>query len=186
MRKLSAIAVVMFVAGVCVGGRFVGAAESQASAGTTQKPFVTGARGAMSKQPTTLGAFSVSLTVKNLQASQAFYEKLDFEVVGGDAAQNWLILRNGVVTIGLFHGAFERNVLTFNPGWDHEAQAVASFTDVREHQRRLESKGLEFTSKADEKGTGPGSFMLVDPDGNPVLVDQHAPASLERRAPKGR
>ena len=96
----------------------------------------------MTKQPTTLGAFSVSLAVKNLQASRAFYEKLDFEVVGGDAAQNWLILRNGIVTIGLFQGMFERNILTFNPGWDDKAQAVGPFTDVREHQRRLKSKGL--------------------------------------------
>ena len=97
----------------------------------------------MTKQPTTLGAFSVSLAVKDLQASRAFYEKLDFEVVGGDAAQNWLILRNGTVTIGLFQGMFERNILTFNPGWDEQAQAVEPFTDVREHQRRLKSRGLD-------------------------------------------
>lgn len=133
----------------------------------------------MTKQATTLGAFSVSLAVKNLQASRAFYEKLDFEVVGGNAAQNWLILRNGIVTIGLFQGMFERNVLTFNPGWDYQAQAVERFTDVREHQRRLKSKGFELTKEADERGTGPAGFMLVDPDGNPVLIDQHAPASLQ-------
>jgi lactoylglutathione lyase len=128
---------------------------------------------AMTQQATTLGAFSVSLAVKNLEASRAFYDKLDFKVVGGDAAQNWLILRNGSVTIGLFQGMFERNLLTFNPGWNDQAQAVERFTDVREHQRRLKSKGLKLMSEVDEKGTGPASVMLVDPDGNPILIDQH-------------
>jgi lactoylglutathione lyase len=127
----------------------------------------------MTKQGTTLGAFSVSLAVKNLQASLAFYEKLGFEVFGGDPAQNWLILRNGTATIGLFQGMFERNILTFNPGWDDKAQAVEEFTDVREHQRRLKSRGLELTTEADESSTGPASFVVVDPDGNPVLIDQH-------------
>ena len=127
----------------------------------------------MTKQPTTLGAFSVSLTVKDLVASRAFYEKLDFEVVGGDPAQNWLILRNGSVTIGLFQGMFERNMLTFNPGWDDKARAVEAFTDVRAHQRRFKSKGLALTSEADERSTGPASFVIVDPDGNPILIDQH-------------
>jgi lactoylglutathione lyase len=127
----------------------------------------------MTKQPTTLGAFSVSLAVKDLQASRAFYEKLDFEVAGGDPAQNWLILRNGPITIGLFQGMFERNLLTFNPGWDEKAQPVGEFTDVRAHQRRLKSKGLELTSEADESSAGPASVMLVDPDGNPILIDQH-------------
>ena len=138
----------------------------------------------MTKQPTTLGAFSVSLAVKTLQASRAFYEKLDFEVVGGDPAQNWLILRNGSVTIGLFQGMFERNILTFNPGWDVKAQAVKKFIDVREHQRRLKSRGLTLTAEADENGTGPASFMLSDPDGNPVLVDQHV-ASAPRAKNNG-
>ena len=127
----------------------------------------------MAKQPTTLGAFSVSLAVKDLQASRAFYEKLDFEVVGGDAAQNWLILRNGTVTVGLFQGMFDRNILTFNPGWDEKAQPIAEFIDIREHQRRLKSNGVELTSEADENGAGPASLMLIDPDGNPILVDQH-------------
>lgn len=127
----------------------------------------------MTKQPTTLGAFSVSLAVKDLQASRAFYEKLDFEVVGGDPAQNWLILRNGTVTIGLFQGMFDRNILTFNPGWDDKATAVEEFTDVREHQRRLKSKGIELTTEADERTTGPASLVVVDPDGNPILIDQH-------------
>jgi catechol 2,3-dioxygenase-like lactoylglutathione lyase family enzyme len=127
----------------------------------------------MANQPTTLGAFSVSLAVKDLQASRAFYEKLDFAVVGGDPAQNWLILRNGTVTIGLFQGMFERNILTFNPGWDAVAQPVQEFTDVREHQRRLKANGLEFVSETSESSAGPANFVLVDPDGNPVLVDQH-------------
>ena len=144
-------------------------------ASRAEKRAVTGSGDTMTKQPTTLGAFSVSLAVKDLKASRAFYEKLDFAVVMGDDAQNWLILRNGTVTIGLFQGMFERNILTFNPGWDDQAQAVAEFTDVREHQRRLKSAGLELTTEADESGTGPASFMLIDPDGNPILLDQHVP-----------
>jgi lactoylglutathione lyase len=127
----------------------------------------------MTTQPTTLGAFSVSLAVKDLQASRDFYEKLGFEVAGGDPTHNWLILRNGAVTIGLFQGMFERNMLTFNPGWDAEARPVAGFTDVREHQRRLKAQGLAFQTEADESGQGPASFVVVDPDGNPILVDQH-------------
>jgi catechol 2,3-dioxygenase-like lactoylglutathione lyase family enzyme len=127
----------------------------------------------MTKQPTTLGAFSVSLAVKDLQASGAFYEKLGFTQVLGDAAQNWLILRNGTVTIGLFQGLFDRNVLTFNPGWDDQAHPIGKFTDVREYQRRLKASGLELTMEADECSTGPASVMLTDPDGNPVLIDQH-------------
>jgi catechol 2,3-dioxygenase-like lactoylglutathione lyase family enzyme len=143
---------------------------------------LAGMAAAMTTQPTTLGAFSVSLAVKDIKASRAFYEKLDFEAVGGDVAQNWLILRNGNVTLGLFQGMYERNLLTFNPGWNHNAQALERFTDVREHQRRLKSRGLKLTKEADEKGTGPAGFMLVDPDGNPILIDQHAPASLPRPA----
>ncbi len=126
----------------------------------------------MTKQPTTLGAFSVSLAVKDLPASRVFYEKLGFSAAGGDG-KNWLILRNGTVTIGLFQGMFERNILTFNPGWDHLAQAVGEFTDVREHQRHLRAQGLTFQTEADENSKGPASFVVVDPDGNPVLVDQH-------------
>ena len=126
----------------------------------------------MAKQPTTLGAFSVSLAVKDLQASRAFYETLDFEVVGGNA-RNWLILRNGSVTIGLFQDMFKGNILTFNPGWDEKAQAAGEFVDVREHQRRLKAGGLELMTAADETTTGPASCMLVDPDGNTILIDQH-------------
>jgi catechol 2,3-dioxygenase-like lactoylglutathione lyase family enzyme len=127
----------------------------------------------MAQQPSTLGAFSVSLAVKDLHASKAFYEKLDFRVVGGDAKQNWLILRNGTVTIGLFQGMFDRNILTFNPGWDDQAQAVSEFTDVRDHQRRFRTQGLEPAPAADESTTGPASLILVDPDGNSILIDQH-------------
>jgi catechol 2,3-dioxygenase-like lactoylglutathione lyase family enzyme len=128
----------------------------------------------MSTQQTmTLGNFSVSLAVKDLAASRAFYQKLGFEVFGGDPAQNWLILQNGPVTIGLFQGMFERNLLTFNPGWDNKCNTLKDFTDVRELQRRLRSAGIEPTTAADESTTGPASFIIVDPDGNPILVDQH-------------
>jgi lactoylglutathione lyase len=120
-----------------------------------------------------LGAFSVSLAVKNIQASKDFYEKLGFEVVMGDISQNWLILRNGDHTIGLFQGMFERNTLTFNPGWDKNNQNLDNFTDVRELQKQLKAQGVELMSEADESTTGPASFMVIDPDGNPILVDQH-------------
>ncbi|MFC2141569.1 VOC family protein [Acidobacteriota bacterium] len=120
-----------------------------------------------------LGAFSISLTVKDIEVSRAFYEKFGFGVVGGDASQNWLILRNGDHTIGLFQGMFEKNTLTFNPGWDKNAAPLDSFTDVRDLQRQLKAQGVEFLSEADEDSTGPASFIAVDPDGNPILVDQH-------------
>ena len=120
-----------------------------------------------------LGAFSVSLAVKDLEASRDFYKKFGFEVVGGDPSQNWLILRNGDHTIGLFHGMFEQNILTFNPGWDKFAQPLDSFTDVRELQRHLKDNGVVLQTEADENGSGPASFVAVDPDGNPILVDQH-------------
>ena len=120
-----------------------------------------------------LGAFSISLAVKNIEASKAFYEKFGFEVVGGDQSQNWLILRNSGHTIGLFQGMFESNILTFNPGWDAEAQPLDSFTDVRELQRQLKAKGIQLVSEADEETTGPASLVAVDPDGNTILVDQH-------------
>jgi catechol 2,3-dioxygenase-like lactoylglutathione lyase family enzyme len=120
-----------------------------------------------------LGNFSVSLAVKDLQASREFYEKLGFTVFGGNPSQNWLILKNGEVIIGLFQGMFEKNMLTFNPGWDSDAQQLPAFTDVRELQRRLKAQGVQFLIEADENTTGPASFMAVDPDGNPILVDQH-------------
>ena len=120
-----------------------------------------------------LGAFSISLAVKDLGESRAFYEKLGFVEFGGDASQNWLIMKNGDHIIGLFQGMFERNTLTFNPGWDQEAQSLDRFTDIRELQRRIREKGVEFISKADESTSGPASFIIEDPDGNPILVDQH-------------
>jgi len=120
-----------------------------------------------------LGAFSVSLAVKDLAASTAFYEKFGFKSFAGNAEQNWLILKNGDHVIGLFQGMFEKNILTFNPGWDQNAQKVASFTDVRELQRELKAQGVELMQQADESTTGPASFVAVDPDGNPILVDQH-------------
>ena len=120
-----------------------------------------------------LGAFSISLTVKDIHASKAFYEKLGFEVFGGDISQNWVILKNGAHVIGLFQGMFEKNMLTFNPGWDQDAQKLDTFTDVRELQRQLKAQGVEFTTDADEGTTGPAGFVIVDPDGNPILVDQH-------------
>ncbi len=120
-----------------------------------------------------LGAFSISLAVKDLAASRAFYEKFGFKSFAGDASQNWLIMKNGDHAIGLFQGMFEKNILTFNPGWDSNARKLASFTDVRELQRRLRAQGVQFQQQADEGTTGPASFVAVDPDGNPILVDQH-------------
>jgi catechol 2,3-dioxygenase-like lactoylglutathione lyase family enzyme len=120
-----------------------------------------------------LGAFSVSLAVKDLAASRAFYEKLGFTAFHGDASQNWLILKNGDHVIGLFQGMFDRNTLTFNPGWDQTASPVADFTDIRELQRRLKEQGVELVAEADEATTGPAYLMVMDPDGNPVLIDQH-------------
>ena len=120
-----------------------------------------------------LGAFSISLAVEDLEASRDFYVKLGFEVVGGDPSQNWQILRNGDHTIGLFQGMFEQNILTFNPGWDRNANPLDTFTDVRELQRRLKERGVRLVNEADENSTGPASFVALDPDGNPILVDQH-------------
>ncbi len=123
-----------------------------------------------------LGNFSVSLTVKDIAVSRAFYEKLGFKVSGGDQAQKWLVLQNETTTIGLFQGMFEKNLLTFNPGWDSSKKTLADFDDVREIQRTLVSKGLTLATKADESSTGPASLTLLDPDGNPILIDQHVPA----------
>jgi catechol 2,3-dioxygenase-like lactoylglutathione lyase family enzyme len=120
-----------------------------------------------------LGAFSISLAVKDLEASRSFYEKFGFTVFAGDASMRYLILKNGDHAIGLFQGMFEKNVLTFNPGWDSNAQKLSTFTDVRDLQRELKAKGVVLQTEADESTTGPASFVALDPDGNPVLVDQH-------------
>lgn len=120
-----------------------------------------------------LGTFSVSLTVKDMQASKSFYENLGFDVFGGDQSQNWLIMKNGNSTIGLFQGMFEKNILTFNPGWDDNANTLDSFTDVRDLQKDLKAKGVKMESEADESTSGPASFIIIDPDGNPILIDQH-------------
>ena len=120
-----------------------------------------------------LGAFSVSLSVKDLDASRDFYEKIGFKAMGGDAEQGWLILKSGDHIIGLFQGMFEGNILTFNPGWDQNASNVDPFTDVREIQSHLKEQGIELTSEVDETTSGPGSFTLTDPDGNQIMFDQH-------------
>ena len=120
-----------------------------------------------------LGAFSVSLAVKDLDASRQFYEKLGFAAFAGDASKGWLILKNGETVIGLFQGMFPKNTLTFNPGWDQSAQSLEPFTDIRDLQRRLKEQGVACAAEADESTKGPAHFMLVDPDGNPILIDQH-------------
>lgn len=120
-----------------------------------------------------LGAFSVSLHVKDIVTSKLFYEKLGFKVFGGDINQNWLIMKNEGTVIGLFQGMFEENILTFNPGWDENAQNLDSFTDIRAIQRQLKDKGIKFLSEADETSEGPASLSIEDPDGNTILFDQH-------------
>ncbi len=120
-----------------------------------------------------LGAFSISLNVKDLEASRQFYESLGFNVFAGSMKQNYLIMKNGNALVGLFQGMFEGNILTFNPGWDEDANHIEKFNDVREIQRHLKSKGITLLSEADEDSTGPASFMVTDPDGNTILIDQH-------------
>lgn len=126
-------------------------------------------------EPVQLGNFSVSLTVKDIKASKDFYEKLDFKQVAGELEQKWVVLQNGTTKIGLFQGMFEKNSLTFNPGWDHERKTPKDFQDVRELQQVLKQRGLKLQTEADESTDGPAYFTLVDPDGNPILVDQHVP-----------
>lgn len=128
-----------------------------------------------------LGNFSVSLTVKDVKASMAFYEKLGFKQVGGELAQNWVVLKNGDAKIGLFQGMFDKNTLTFNPGWNSAKETLDEFQDVRELQRTLKSRGIELQTEADESTDGPAFFTLVDPDGNPILFDQHVPKPKAKR-----
>jgi lactoylglutathione lyase len=120
-----------------------------------------------------LGAFSVSLAVKDIAASKAFYEKLGFSAMGGDESQGWLILKNGSTVIGLFQGMFDKNILTFNPGWDQNAHNMADFTDVRDIQQQLQAQGLTLLQSADTETTGPAHIVLEDPDGNQIMLDQH-------------
>ncbi|BCB05373.1 VOC family protein [Bacillus sp. KH172YL63] len=120
-----------------------------------------------------LGAFSISLTVKNINKSKEFYEKLGFETLGGDLSQKWLIMKNESTVIGLFEGMFEKNLLTFNPGWNQNAENLDSFTDIRILQKQLKEQGIKIVSEADESSEGPASFTIEDPDGNPILIDQH-------------
>jgi catechol 2,3-dioxygenase-like lactoylglutathione lyase family enzyme len=126
-------------------------------------------------EPVQLGNFSVSLTVKDIKASKAFYEKLDFKQVSGKLEQNWVVLQNGTTTVGLFQGMFDKNSLTFNPGWNAKKETLKEFQDVRELQRILKERGLKLTVEAKEDTDGPAFFTLTDPDGNPILVDQHVP-----------
>jgi predicted enzyme related to lactoylglutathione lyase len=123
-----------------------------------------------------LGNFSVSLAVKDIKASKAFYEKLDFKEVGGKLEQNWIVLQNGNAKIGLFQGMFDKNIMTFNPGWTHDKQTLTDFEDVRDLQRSLKARGLTMATEADEATQGPAHFMLTDPDGNTLLFDQHVPS----------
>jgi predicted lactoylglutathione lyase len=129
----------------------------------------------MKNEPVQLGNFSVSLTVKDIKASKAFYEKLDFKQVNGKIEQNWLVLQNGTTTIGLFQGMFDKNVMTFNPGWTPAKETLKDFQDVRELQKTLKARGVKLETEADENSEGPASFTLLDPDGNPIYVDQHVP-----------
>lgn len=133
---------------------------------------------AMKDEPMQLGNFSVSLAVRDIKVSKAFYEKLDFKQVAGKLEQNWVVLQNGTTKIGLFQGMFEKNSLTFNPGWDHERKTPKDFQDVRELQRILKQRGIKLQTEADESTDGPASFVLLDPDGNPILVDQHVPKPI--------
>lgn len=120
-----------------------------------------------------LGAFSVSLNVKDIEVSKSFYENLGFQVFGGDITQNWLIMKNENCIIGLFQGMFEQNILTFNPGWNENAENLESFTDIREIQKQLKEKGIKMLTEANESSEGPAHFTIVDPDGNQILLDQH-------------
>jgi catechol 2,3-dioxygenase-like lactoylglutathione lyase family enzyme len=133
----------------------------------------SGCESKFKEQNMELGAFSISLAVSDIRASKEFYAKLGFEVFGGDISENWLILKNGDCVIGLFQGMFDKNTLTFNPGWDSNARELDAFTDIRDLQRHLKKQGVEFLSEADESTAGPASFVILDPDENPILVDQH-------------
>jgi len=141
----------------------------------SQTPAPSQGEKATKDMPIALGNFSVSLNVKDIKASKAFYEKLDFKQVSGVLEQNWVVLQNGSTKIGLFQGMFDKNSLTFNPGWDSDKKTLKEFQDVRELQKILKQRGLKLDAEADESTDGPAFFTLTDPDGNPILVDQHVP-----------
>jgi catechol 2,3-dioxygenase-like lactoylglutathione lyase family enzyme len=151
---------------LCALGGFAAAQVGKSQPPSTSRP---------GEKTMRLGNFSVSLAVRDLAASRAFYEKLGFRITSGDAAKNWLILQNDTATIGLFQGMFDKNTLTFNPGWDRSGAALADFDDVRDIQRELKDRGLTPAPAADEATDGPAFLMLTDPDGNPILLDQHVP-----------
>ena len=131
---------------------------------------------ASEKKSMDLGNFSVSLNVKDIKASKAFYEKLDFKVVAGKLEQNWLVLQSGNASIGLFQGMFDKNIMTFNPGWTKDKETLKDFQDVRELQRTLKARGLKIAPEANETTEGPAYFKVTDPDGNTLLFDQHVPS----------
>jgi catechol 2,3-dioxygenase-like lactoylglutathione lyase family enzyme len=174
----------------CLAGCATPAARSDDSAGrncTVPPPSLAPITHYTGDQSMRLGNFSVSLAVKDLAASRAFYEKLGFRIFAGDESQNWLILQNDTATIGLFQGMFDKNLLTFNPGWDRAASTLPDFDDVREIQRQLKARGLPLASEIDESAAhsgGPASLMLVDPDGNPILIDQHVSSPAASPSPR--
>ena len=149
-----------------------GALASIAIVATTTTPSAE----TKEKKAMELGNFSVSLTVKDIKASKAFYEKLDFKEVGGKLEENWIVLQNGNARIGLFQGMFDKNIMTFNPGWTKDKETLKDFRDVRELQRTLKARGITVAPEADETTEGPAHFMVTDPDGNTILVDQHVPS----------
>jgi catechol 2,3-dioxygenase-like lactoylglutathione lyase family enzyme len=159
-----------------IAGMFFGILVAYATSFAVQKP----SGGSSGDKPLRLGNFSVSLNVKDIAASRAFYEKLGFKKVFGDESKKLLILQNDQSTIGLFQGAFERNSLTYNPGWDRTMATLPDFDDVREIQKALKAKGLTLTMTADESSTGPAGLALTDPDGNPILIDQHVPSPKKK------
>lgn len=164
MTRFGACLLAALVLGCATGEDSVPAAEAPAGGEATMR----------------LGNFSVSLAVKDLAASRAFYGKLGFREIAGEASQNWLILQNGTTTIGLFQGMFPRNTLTFNPGWNSKGETLEEFEDIRDIQRILKERGLSLTTEADPATDGPASLTLLDPDGNPVLLDQHVPRPARR------
>ncbi len=168
MRRIAAIVLLSVLAG-CASSR----QGSKANTGAAPSAAPTKSTQTKGDNDMQLGNFSLSLAVKDIAASRAFYEKLGFKVVSGDQSKNWLVLKNESTKIGLFQGMFPKNTLTFNPGWDSDKTTLAAFTDVRDLQKALKASGLTPAPAADESTTGPAYFMVMDPDGNPILFDQH-------------